>query len=203
MGAAVVLDLKTGQILTRLDTHGRPSKGVAFPPSGAVIATQSRVAIELWDVEKRRLRRTFRNVAQPGVVRFTADGRRVIIGMHGNGAGGYALGKNGAYNIAIYETDSGRRLHTLSGMKRSITDAAVSPDGSLLSVCGPDTLYVWSLKSETIVGKIGIYPRMSVSTAYSPGEQQIAIGSMPNDVLVVFVAGHGLCSQDDFPSTST
>ena len=181
MGAAVILDLKTGRILARLDTHGRPAKGVAFPPSGAVIATQSRVAIELWDVEKRRLRHTFRNTAQPGVVRFTPDGRHVIIGMHGNRAGGYALVKNGAYDIVVYDTDSGRRLHTLSGMKRSITDATISPDGSLLGVCGPDTLYVWSLKSESIVGKIKIYPRMSVSAAYSPDGQQIAIGSMPQN----------------------
>jgi MYXO-CTERM domain-containing protein len=176
---AFVLRLDNGQILARLETRGQPAHAVSFTNHRALLAFKPTKYMEVWDIEAGRRSYTLQTAAEPARVVFSRDGKRLIMGLHSSETGGYATATRQAFEILLYDAATGAQQQALTGMKRAITDAELSPDGRRLAVCGPDTLFLFDLATSSIVDQIGIYPRSLVSVAYEPHGTEVALGTMP------------------------
>ena len=178
-GGAAVLDLAKGQIVEQLDTHGEPAQAAAFTPDGPVVVLDRRGKLQVWDVAHKKQRFTVSTIADPGEVRFDARGTRMIVGLGGSVAGGYALAKQQQHEVHLYDTKHGRLLQALKGLEREISDADLSTDGARLAVISYQRLSVFDLKAGAIQRTLPIYPRSPLSVAFHPGGRELTVGGQP------------------------
>ncbi len=99
---------------------------IAWSPDGRYVAAASSLGLWLYESETGDVVRYFPTDAQVWDVAFSPDG---------------ALLASGAWDgtIKLWEVESGRELHTLTGHYGNVTSVAFSPDGALLaSAAGED-----------------------------------------------------------------
>lgn len=98
--------------------------------------------IELWDLAGERKVQTITSPGGVGCFAFSPDSSLLAVGEIGHGGGLYPR------TLYVFETATGKLLHTLSGHQWQISGVAFSPDGKrLASLC--DDLFVWDLADLT------------------------------------------------------
>jgi WD40 repeat protein/serine/threonine protein kinase len=150
-GTAAIWDAQTGERLLVLSGHARTGFLFAyFSPDGTrLLTTDDAGAVRLWDVQSGELELEFRG---PGAICggvFSPDGTLVAGGLCGQPA-----------TVFVWDSDTGKRVLTLSGHTDGVVDVAFDPEGSRIATASFDgTAKVWDARTGkellTLVGHGG------------------------------------------------
>jgi RNA polymerase sigma factor (sigma-70 family) len=142
VSCAVLVDANSGRVLHRL-TCSEPCRGVAFSPTGAVVAVAGAGSLQLWDSSSGQKLRPMApaprvpprapSLDQVRALAFSPDGKTLA-----------AEADNHA--IWLWEVATGRVLRKLTGHQSRITSLAFARDGkTLISGSEDTTALVWDL----------------------------------------------------------
>ena len=112
-----------------------------FSPDGTKLLTVGQTGIKVWDVGSGKAVRTFRgHTHTPTSAAFFPDGKRVISASNEL----WRIGDRKGGDVHIWETETGRVLHTFGTEHGGVEAVAVDPDGKAVATVGlDDKLRVW------------------------------------------------------------
>lgn len=193
-GSALVWDVDTERVVTRLDGHRGAVTSAEFSPRGDTVLTASLDdTARVWDSGTGESARLLQPPGAPGCGNaiFSPDGKRIaatgcgessyLFDVSGNAArelpdssgaveaefspdGRYVAIANFGSSPRLYEVGSGRRVVTGPG---SGVPTAYSQDGSLAVVEGPERARVWDLRKGRQVAELGSNAS-AAGAAFSP-----------------------------------
>jgi WD40 repeat protein len=163
---------------------------IAFSPDSHILATgDAESRVKLWDVESGRLIRTLqgRTEAHPtiklvGSLTFSPDGRMIAAGF---GSPSHQFGNYGDQVVIIWNSRTGRPIHTLHAHENAIPSVCFAPDGkSLISASHDGIIKLWEVGSWREIRSWGskteihspLDPIGIASVAFSPDGRTIAAG---------------------------
>ena len=80
-------------------------------------------------------------------------------------------------SIHIWDTDTGKKVHTIPGQKGGVSTIVFSPDGKwLIGIGWEQRLKMWDVESDWKLKKVGKLDYAACSLAFSPDNETIAIG---------------------------
>lgn len=159
-------DIASGEVLHTMDGHSRNVTCVALSPDETWVASGAHDGgVWLWNIaEDRRetlqLSSWLNEVAE---VIFNADGSRLI-----------SVSQNG--EIVIWDVDSLAQSGVLDTTIGEVSDAAVSPDGSLFVVSGEKRVGVWDTATGTALADLSGFLDSMDDLAFSPDGSTVLIG---------------------------
>lgn len=147
--------LEDGKLIRTLGDGQEIFQDVGFSPDGRLLAASGKNGTRLWQVNNGELRRTF--LSRPGSdsVRptkhaWSPDGAQLAqIANRMVWDAGHDWRSEGVVEITLWETETGRRLNTIS-WPSEVNDVAWSPDGKYLAIAGTQTA-VWRTSDWRIV----------------------------------------------------
>jgi eukaryotic-like serine/threonine-protein kinase len=172
-----VFDLATGQLVTLEGRAHYEVDALAFSSDGKRVvcvyrrdddlseATPNRVTI--WDLTSRKAVATFEQL--PHTVEapsLSPDGKHLAVATQ-------YLGE-----ARVWDTTTGKEAYSCNYVGDRPWQAAFSPDGTRLAVCGDKGIQIWDT---TTRARVGTWPSESstlVSLAYSPDGKRLAAGSI-------------------------
>jgi WD40 repeat protein len=167
-----------GQLLRAFDIPG--GWGMAVAPDGRTLAAPYSDTVGLWDLAAGHLLHTFPapSVGNQGHVSFSADGRFLLAAALD---GQVRLGRI-ADGTALPGLDNG-----------AVTQAAaLSPDGQLLAVEGPNhTIQLWRSADDRVLAVLPGHTGYIVSLAFSPDGQMLASASRNEQTVRVWRVADG------------
>ncbi len=152
---------------------------LAFSPDGRwLLSGDRRGQLWLWDVARRQMIRSFaltstRDRAQAGGVcaaLFDAPGTLLISSHHDT-------------MLRLWDSQTARVLHQLSGHSATVRALALSPDDTFLASAGDDrNIFVWWLPTRQTLGTLQGHTDAVTSLAIGPGEPMLASGAKDRTV---------------------
>ena len=180
-------DTTRWQPLRTLPQHWMGVSSLAFSPDSKLLATgNADHTVRVWDLSSNVARRTFKIGCR--VVRFTPDGRRLVVGARGG--------------VLVIDLQTGREsdgnrvdrdeIFDLKGFAPRLTSVAVSPDGKLLATGGSDRITgLWNVVTGTRLPQLKGRADAVYSVAFSPDSGVLARGSWDGSVMLWSVpSGH-------------
>ena len=178
---AKVWDWDTGTLVKSLDFPGQVVS-VSFSPDGQSLAVggvdtpQNQIlnaAIWTYSVGTWEPLVKFSEFWNIGVMAYGPKGRTLI-------------GGGTSRNVQVWRTSDGARLFTLSHAHQ-VSDAAISQDGSTLATgtcitvvnheCTDGGVWLWDLLTEKLIDKLGGFPNVVESLAFSADGSALIVGS--------------------------
>jgi RNA polymerase sigma factor (sigma-70 family) len=168
--------------LRRLTGEKAAVNRLAFSPDGRRLAAinfddRNEVSeLRLWDVATGRTQFSLEVPRNQYTVVFSADGRRLV-----------TTGEWGDPVVRVWNAESGKLLHTLTGHDTAVASAAFSPDGRLLATGGcekDNTLRLWELATGQEVRHFRIEHSGTLALAFSPDGRRLASGGGNSTILV-------------------
>lgn len=198
-------DPQSGKELRTLKGHSDEIRALAFSPDGKYLVTagEDQTAI-IWDVQTGKELHTLKGHKETILsAAFNKDGTKLATGSAAPAAMPDPKDKKGKKDkkedkkddkstdpsVKLWEVQSGKELHTLTGADRDITSVAFSPDGKIIagaSLEGKIRLWDDSGKDiRTLEAPEGIW-----SIDFSPDGKYLAAGGW-NDTIKVYEAASG------------
>jgi len=165
-------DRETGQ---RLPTPHRTENviwGLAFSPDGTKLALGgTNPQIEVRDVQTGAVRWSKHEPKLPQAmsIAFRPDGKALAVGF------GQYSGEE-AFQVKIYEVETGRESVAFPGSKGGVNDLAFHPDGRHLAVAGAQVVEVWNVDAPQKVHELRGHRKWVYGVAYSPDGKWLATG---------------------------
>ncbi len=181
-GTVQVWDARAGRMLGKLQTRGRPVRGLVFSRDGRRLASASGGGlVKLWDWDATRLEdelephRTFRARVPLAAMTFafSPDGRRLAAGGEEN-------------TVQIWDLQT-EQVQILRGHSGDVWATAFSPDpeGRWVASAGEDTtVKAWDTKSGELVHSFRGHTGLVSSIAFSPDGRWLFSGSRDKTVKV-------------------
>lgn len=179
----------------RLGTLDRPTQSQVFGleavPGGDLLALASSTGIELWDVKRRELKKTFGETGSY-LIELTSDGA-TIAGLQPEA-------------VSVWDVSTGRKIHTLGDLKIPIA-LGFSTDGKRLAVPTVEdrTVAIFDLvNGDRIHTTVGLKEAVT-SVVFSPddrflvttsGDQAVRFYDARTFELLYVLEGHGAAVQD-------
>lgn len=170
--AVRIWDLRSGAAVATLTGRSRSVTGLSFSPDGGVLAAGSHEAINLWDPRTARRTAALREGLRPATntLRFTPDGRRLLLGC-----GGGCQGRD-SQNLQVWDTAAWKVEKTLAGHPCYVDHVAISPDGRRAATAGRSAnsvIRVWDLDSGARLAESPVYAYGVASLAFSPAGRSV------------------------------
>lgn len=142
-------------------------KTLATSPRAPLIAVSGHGQVLLYHAEKRACLAVLPfEAGQVEVLRFTADGTRLLVAGGRPGVRGEAV---------LYDVESGESLVTVRGERDTVLAAAVHPDGSKIAVGGASKrARVFATESGELLYEIRTHNDWILSIDFSPGGERLA-----------------------------
>jgi WD40 repeat protein/serine/threonine protein kinase len=172
-GSAVEFwDRETGQRLPTLHRTENVIWGLAFSPDGTKLALGgTNPQVEVRDAQTGAVRWSKHelNLPQAMSIAFSPDGKALAVGF-----GKYS--QQEAFQVKIYEVETGRETFALPGPKGGVNDLAFHPDGRHLAVAGAQVVEVWDVGATKKVHELRGHSKWVYGVAYSPDGKWLATG---------------------------
>ncbi len=175
-------DASTGEHLARLQGHTRLVTGVAFSPSGKLLASVGLDrTIRIWDAAAAQLIRTLNSTSNLSrSVTFSPDGRLLLSG-------------GADRTVTLWDWSEGKPLATLNGHRFPVQCVAFSPDGQRFAsgcIDGENgEVIVWDVASRSPLRRFNNVPGQVSSLAFSPDGNLLAVAAGRAVVLQDVVSG--------------
>jgi len=166
---AKVWNVTTGEEIYTLSGNDDVVFNVAFSPDGKYIltTTDSNGVAKLWDIATGHEVRAFGRGKLGNGAAFSPDGRYVMSNSNDDD-----------YTVKIWETSTGREVHTLRGHSSWVYSVAFSPDGQYALTGSLDnTAKLWNVATGEEVYTLGDHSSSVRSVAFSPDGKYILTGS--------------------------
>jgi len=178
-GALLLLDAATGKEGHSLGKAGRFGSGVAFSSDGKLVAAAgSDECIQLWDSATGKEHAKFPVGSAPRTVTFSPDGN-TIASAHGSPN----LWEDGS--IILWDTASGKRLHTLLGQKGEAFSVSFSPDGKRMVSGGMEAMtLLWDVQTGKLLRTMDPLVGWVQAVAFAPDGRRLAAGATDGRIMV-------------------
>jgi len=165
-----VWEIATGRLLRTIEGASDP---LAISPDGAIFLTSGARTLELWNIARGELARSFQD--------HTAGVASVALSRDG----ACALSGSDDATMKLWEVASGRVIRTFAEHSSSVGAVAFSPDGTaVLSGDDDGTLKLWDASSGRLIRNfVGDHRTGIQSLAFSPDGSQIVSGSAAEAIL--------------------
>jgi WD40 repeat protein len=194
-GTVKVWDGEAEQEAVTTHRPSRTAEGVARSADGRRVAfgEVSGHRIEVWDGETGRKVIPLGDSGDVNVLAFSPDGRRLVSG--GNGQ-----------PLRVWDTATGKELHTFEGHTDNVLSAAFHPDGRLFASGGDDkSVRLWDAVTGREVRRFTGHTATVPGVAFSPDGRLLASTSNDNTVRIWETATGRLLhtSRRNFPEGIT
>jgi WD40 repeat protein len=182
--AVIIYDFKTGKVttLTRRTNQRDSFISVSFAPGGNSIFVFRNELVQTWDVENKRLIRTWKPSGFGFFGNVSPDGNYVIAG------GGAVYGDK---SVEIWKTTDEKKIGGLSEFRSGLFGMAIAHSAKLFALSGGNygsggDLSLWTLSHPREIGFVsfGEFPIEGLS--FSPDDRVLAAAS--NDGFVLLYA---------------
>jgi WD40 repeat protein/serine/threonine protein kinase/tetratricopeptide (TPR) repeat protein len=164
--SVTILDSWTGLPLQTLVGHSGRVTGVAFHPSGPLVASASSDGtVKLWDTSTGRVLYTFKgHEGEVTGVAFSVDGHRIA-------SSGIDR------TVRVWDLDTRQECRVLRGHTDTVTGVAFAPDGRLASSSADRTVRIWDATDDTRFLVLNGHTDVVTGVAFSPDGQRLTSGS--------------------------
>jgi WD40 repeat protein len=182
--AAIIYDFTSGKTTTLTTRMNERDSliSIAFSRSANSLFIFRNESVQTWDVENRKLIRTWKPSGFGFFGNVSPDGNYVIAG------GGAVYGKK---SVEIWNTSDQKRIGELSAFRSGLFGMAISHSEKLFAVSGGNygsggDLSLWTLNDPHEIGFVSFGQFPIEGLAFSPDDSILAAGS--NDGLVLLYA---------------
>ncbi|UKZ79248.1 hypothetical protein TrVFT333_006998 [Trichoderma virens FT-333] len=181
-GSVNIFNVETKQTVFQIVlSQGLPAFDVCFSPDGRSIATTSDKLIQVWDIKKKKIQRSFEHDRVCDALDFSNDGRFLASSDRGS-------------TVHIWGLEKGVSSRKFTVSNDAITRIQISPD-SCHVVAGTyfGSVSIWNLKTNTLERKLQ-HGHNVKSIVFSSDGKHIATGGTP--LFKVWELDTGDCLSD-------
>jgi WD40 repeat protein len=180
--SAIIYDFKSAKAATLIARASERDSfiSVSFSPSGNSVFVFRNDSVQTWDVENRKLIKTWKPSGFGFFGNVSQDGNYVIAG------GGAVYGKK---SVEIWNTRDEKKIGELSAFRSGLFALAISHSAKFFAVAGGNygsggDLSLWSLNDPNEIGFISFGEFPIEGLAFSPDDSILAAGSNDGFVLL-------------------
>lgn len=167
-------NLEARELICTLADRRDPIHAVTFSPDGKSLASGGeskyktadgrKTTIYLWDVESKKLIRTFsKHDLRVNTLVFSPDGKTLVSGSND-------------FTVRVWDVNLGTQLHVLEGHTSNIATVAFTPNGRSLVSSGGGGVKVWNVQTGELEQTFAEKSEYIRCFAVNPGGQLLAFG---------------------------